>query len=181
MDESLRLLSEYVRKRNHVDNELAKIIGRSAEKGHLGEFIASHIFGIELHKSAAYKGSDGLFKEGRLRGKSVNVKWYSLQEYIIDIREAFLPDYFLIMTGPLANKLRAKSRLLFIDSVFLFDAHKLIDELKVKGEPVYEKAPTPIDSSYWKPAELYPNNSSSHIMPLIPQQIELLSLFGSRL
>lgn len=34
--------------RNAVDEEIAAVAGRPAEKGHLGEWIASRIFGVDL-------------------------------------------------------------------------------------------------------------------------------------
>jgi hypothetical protein len=44
--------------------------------GHLGEWIASQIFDIQLEASAVTAAVDGRFRGGPLAGRSANVKWY---------------------------------------------------------------------------------------------------------
>jgi len=41
----LRKLAELIRRRNAVGREIAALIGRPAQIGHLGEHIASQVFG----------------------------------------------------------------------------------------------------------------------------------------
>src|SRR4051812_4859198 len=96
---NLALLADLIRKRNALEQEITAIIGRPASIGHLGEYIAAEIFKIQLSESAVNKGSDGVFTEGPLAGKSVNVKWYGLREAQIDLTPAFAPDYYLVLTG----------------------------------------------------------------------------------
>ena len=84
--QDLQDLAEAIRRRNEADAAIARIIGRPAEKGHIGEFIAAGVFGIDLEASAAHKGSDGRFVDGPLRGRSVNIKFYGKQEGMLDIR-----------------------------------------------------------------------------------------------
>ena len=71
---SLAELSELIRERNSIDRKIGTILGRPVHSGHFGEYVAAAIFGIELHPSASYKGSDGYFTQGPLTGKSVNIK-----------------------------------------------------------------------------------------------------------
>jgi hypothetical protein len=78
-------LAELLRERNRVSSEIANLIGRPALSGHLGEYIASKIFDIQLNASATHKGADGIFRSGSLRGKTVNVKLYGKKEGILDI------------------------------------------------------------------------------------------------
>ncbi len=66
-------LAELVRARNANEVAISRIIGRPAQIGHIGEYIASKIFGIELEDSAVHPGSDGRFIDGPLAGKSVNI------------------------------------------------------------------------------------------------------------
>ena len=40
----LRQLASLVEKRNHIEAEIALITGRPAERGHIGEFVASEIY-----------------------------------------------------------------------------------------------------------------------------------------
>jgi len=51
-------LADLISKRNQVNKEIADLIGRPALTGHVGEFIASRVFNIELESSAARKGID---------------------------------------------------------------------------------------------------------------------------
>jgi len=85
---------------NSIEDRISEITQRPATIGHTGEYIASRIFDIELEESASAKAIDGHFRNGTLAGKTVNIKWYSKQEYLLDITPDFLPDYYLVMTGP---------------------------------------------------------------------------------
>ncbi len=49
--------------------------------GHLGEWIAAQVFGIELERHATAKGIDGRFADGR----TVNIKWYLKREGLLDL------------------------------------------------------------------------------------------------
>ena len=75
--DELQELASLIKARNVLENSIAGIIGRPAHPGHIGEFVASRIFDIELPESAVNRGCDGHFRTGLLAGKSVNVKKYS--------------------------------------------------------------------------------------------------------
>ena len=45
----LEKLAELIKRRNRIDNEIAGIINRPVERGHVGEFIAFQ-FDIELER-----------------------------------------------------------------------------------------------------------------------------------
>src|SRR5437763_303104 len=96
----LQQLAALVKERNAVDDQIAALIGRPAERGHTGEYLAAAIFGITLHESAVYKGSDGRFAAGPLAGRSVNVKWYGTQQGLLDLHLEGAPDDYLVLTGP---------------------------------------------------------------------------------
>ena len=70
--------------------------------GHLGEWIASAVFDIELEPSATTATVDGRFRSSKLQGKPVNIKWYPKREALLDLTEADGLDYYLVMTGPTA-------------------------------------------------------------------------------
>lgn len=60
VDENLRVIAELLSQRNALDERIGSITGRPMTAGHLGEWIASRIFDIELEQSAAAKGmTDG--------------------------------------------------------------------------------------------------------------------------
>ena len=52
----LEPLAMFIKQRNEIDKDISEIIGRPAERGHIGEFVAAEIFGIELHESASSQG-----------------------------------------------------------------------------------------------------------------------------
>ena len=72
--EQLQQLAELIRQRNRIDDAIADLIGRPAEKGHVSEYIAAIIFDIELCSSKTNRGADGYFRSGALAGRSVEIK-----------------------------------------------------------------------------------------------------------
>jgi len=54
--------------RNAIDAEIASIIGRSANAGHVGECIAAQVFHITLEKSAVAKAVERRFGSCALAG-----------------------------------------------------------------------------------------------------------------
>ena len=71
--------------------------------GHLGEWVASTVFGVELERSASAAAVDGRFVGGPLRGRSVNVKWYLKREGLLDMTESVELDHYLVLAGPAAR------------------------------------------------------------------------------
>lgn len=176
MLEILERLSQLIRERNVLDNEIAAIIGYPAEKGHIGEFIASKIFNIALNKSATEKGQDGFFSEGNLKGKTVNVKFYGKRENILDLKPDFPVDYYLVLSGPKSNAApsRGTNRPWTIESVFLFDAQQLHNTLRGK---VKLGIATSVREELWQSAEIFPNQINKLLL-LNEQQKEQLKLFN---
>ncbi len=171
-------LANLLSKRNVIDFEISQIIGRPAEKGHVGEYIASQIFDIELSDSATNKGSDGCFQTGNLSNKQVNVKFYGKREGILDVNiTSSPPDYYLVFTGPYspASSSKGTSRPWVIESVFLFDHKKLFEILKNKGLQI--GVATSVSKEHWQKAELYPNNTNDSIL-LSDEQKASLSIFN---
>lgn len=130
----LELLAALIKQRNAVDKDISEIIGRPAERGHIGEFVAAEIFDIELHESATHKGSDGIFRRGRLAGCTVNIKSYGKREGVLDMKREDPPEFYLALTGPktTAASSRGTSRAWVISSVFLFNHNELVNQLRVK-------------------------------------------------
>lgn len=171
-------LSKLIKHRIKIDSEIARIISRPAERSHAGEFIASRIFDIGLERSATNKGFDGYFRSGNLAGKSVNIKWYGMNEHILDINKNAVPDYYLVMTGEHSppESSRGKERPWVISYVYLFNAKKLIEELKRAGVRI--GVATSIRKKFWDKAEIYPEQRSKELI-LTEKQRELLRLFST--
>ena len=119
----LAQLAERIQRKNQVDNELAALVNRPAQLGHVGEFIAARIFGIRLYSSAMHAHSDGEFIDGPLAGRTVNVKWYPKRENMVDLTPGCVCDFHLVMTGPHSTETRTTgaTRPWIITSVYLFD------------------------------------------------------------
>jgi len=174
--ESLIRLADLLQRRNAVDAEIAALIGRPAIRGHLGEWIAATIFGIELHVSAATKSSDGRFLTGPLAGSTVNVKCYSEYSGLLDMHPESGPEFYLVLTGPKAsaNSSRGTTQPFVIESVFLFDGVDLLKALHARAVKI--SVATSVVSRLWREAEIYPETRNS-ILPLSDEQRRWLSLF----
>ena len=173
----LEELAELIKVRNQIANEISSLIGRPAQIGHVGEFIASQVFNITLEESASTPAIDGFFSEGDLRGQSVNIKWYAKRENVLDITPEKLPNYYLVMTGPKATGLssKGKSRPWLIRSVYWFNANELVSNLKEKNLKI--GIATSVRQEYWDKAEIYPKSKNTSLI-LNEEQRQLLSLFG---
>ncbi|MFY9300041.1 MAG: hypothetical protein WAO91_02465 [Candidatus Nitrosotenuis sp.] len=154
--DSLENLSRLIKERNELDNQISAIIGYPAEKGHVGEFIASKIFNISQNRSATQKGHDGVFLDGILNGKTVNVKFYPKWEGFLDLQPKFPPDYYLVLAGPKTkpSSSRGTTRPWTIEHVFLFDAKKLHETLQGRG--IKLGVATSVIEELWIEAEIYP-------------------------
>ena len=170
-------LSELVARRNAISTEIAAILGRPAELGHLGEFIASVLFDIALEPSATNRGFDGRFTKGLLSGKTVDVKTYAKREGIIDLRTKDLPDYYLVLSGPrsAAATSKGKGRPWVIDGIHLFDAKELVSSLLSRGLRV--SVATSVAAHYWTAAEVYPKQTCK-LLELRPDQRSWVEAFG---
>lgn len=173
----LARLAELIRCRNQVEREISAVIGHPPALGHLGEYIAARVFPICLIKNTAHQSIDGYFCQGSLAPCSVNIKWYAVREGLLDISPGFLPDYYLVMTGPpptLTAQLQIRSRPWVIHAVYLFDANELVDNLEERGVRV--GASSSIRRDLWEAAEIYPNSVNS-LYTLSPGQHELLQQY----
>ena len=175
--ESLEQLAKAVKQKNIIDDEIADIIGRPAERGHTGEYIASRVFGIRLERSASHKGIDGHFASGNLVGKTVNIKWYGKWDGLLDINPKTLPDFYLVMTGSKAGATssRGTTRPWMVSHVFLFDAHRLL--VKLEGRGIKIGVATSVAEGLWREAEVYPAQRNSRLV-ISEEQKRLLALFG---
>ncbi len=107
---ALEKLAGLIAKRNAVCTEIARIIGRPAFDSHVAAYVASEIFGIDLHRSAANKGFDGRFREGKLTGHTVNIKWRGKADRTLNLSpHDSSSDFYLVLAGQRASNI-AQSR-----------------------------------------------------------------------
>ena len=174
---NLKQISSLLARRNAIDEKIAALIGRPAISGHVGEWIAQEIFKVKLAKSANRKGFDGRFTGGPLAGQTVNVKWYSKREGLLDINPASVPDNYLVLTGPKAEATTSKgqTRPLVITEVFLFDASALVEQFKVQKSRLGVAAS--VRQHEWKTARVYPKAAPGARLTLTDAQREALKLF----
>ncbi len=174
-DGDLERIAELLAGRNAIDGEIAAIIQRPMTAGHLGEWIASLIFDIELEESATNTAFDGRFRVGPLQGRTVNVKWYLKQEGVLDTSSSATLDYYLVLTGPrsAAGPSRGGTRPWCVRAVYLFDARRLHDEQDARG--VRTGTASSVLRRQWDEAEIYPRNCNP-LLRVSPHQVELLEL-----
>ena len=175
----LEQLAELVATHNSLAGKITSVIGRPALMGHVGEYIASRIFGIRLEQAATAKSIDGVFTEGPLVGRSVNVKWYGKLEGVLDLKPDLPPEFYLVMTGPrsAAMSSRGQVRPWVIDYVFLYDAANILSALRQRGVKI--GIASSVKREYWEQAEIYPHQRLQSLV-LSPEQRRQLSLFGSQ-
>lgn len=164
---------------NQIQSRIARMIGRPCLTGHLGEWLASKLFDIELCESATQAGFDGRFRTGPLKGKSVNIKWYLKRANEVDLtKERDRPDYYLVMTGPPSRELTSKgsSRPWALDSAFLFEARSLHEDLESRG--LFIGVGSSVRTELWGPAQVFPPVPNSPL-EILPEQEESLKAFHS--
>jgi hypothetical protein len=177
--EILEKLADFLRQRNSIDGEISNLINRPSNAGHLSEFIAAQIFGIELMPSAANKGLDGYFVGDVLSRRSVDVKYRSKQDGTLSVSDNPGADFLLVLTGPRSPAIssRGTSYPFLIEAVYLFDYHSLVSKLRQKGLK-FGNAMS-VSQDLWIGAEIYPNQRSK-LLTLSGKQREMLALFGSK-
>lgn len=173
----LHELATLTRTLNSTLAEISAVIGRPAQLGHAGEFIASVIFDIDLHVSASFKHHDGFFNvRSPLAGRSVNVKWVTVHEGYMDLSPDADLDELLVMTGPKASsKHLSKSRPWVIASVYLFDAREITSTLQAAGIGV--GVASSVRKHLWDAAMIYPDANNPRLV-VTDEQRTLLSLFA---
>jgi len=175
--ENLEQLATAIRNKNAVDESIARITGRPALIGHTGEYIAANIFNIKLEQSTTAKSRYGHFATGALRGKSVNIKWYTKMEGLLDISPDTPPDYYLVLTGPVgsATSSRETTRPWLISCVYLFDSHDLLKQIDERE--IEQRTAINVARQLWQEAELYPVQKSK-ALTLNSEQLRLIRLFS---
>jgi hypothetical protein len=158
-------VAELIRERNRIDAALSACIRRPALPGHLGDWIAAQVFGIELDQHAT-RGVDGRFADGT----TVNIRWYLSRDNLLDLREDG-PDRYLVLTGP---RVAADVRPLVVDSVHLFDSATVVADLRARGLKI--GMASSVRTQLWEAAEIYPRHNPA--FPLDDGQRELLALFS---
>lgn len=172
MHDPLEELAEMLEQRAKIDARITTLIGRPALSGNIGEFVAAHVFDIELVKSGSHPGHDGHFRSGPRAGRSVNVKLYSQQQNLLDISPHPCDDYLVLMG---AGSTGAKRVLPWkIAAVYLFDHQALLAELERRGVKI--GVATSIRREQWEQARIFPHQAGSRL-PLTPEQTARLSLF----
>jgi hypothetical protein len=175
-DAELAEFAALLKERNAINARIGAMLGRPAETGDIGEWIASKIFDIELAAAANNTAFDGHFTTGDLVGRTVNVKTYLRQYSTLDVTEHSSLDYYLIFTGPKSNlgSSRGTLRPFCIESVYLFKSADLLTELRATGKVI--GIATGINVAWWKAAEIYPLPTNPALM-LNDHQRSRLALF----
>ena len=176
-NEKLERVAKLLARRNVIDAEIAEIIRRPMTSGHLGEWITSRIFDIELEVSATNAAFDGRFRTGPLQGQTVNVKWYLKQEGFLDTSASAMPDYYLVLTGPrsAAGSSQGGTRPWRVRAVYLFDARRLRAEQTTRG--VKAGIASSVIRQQWDDAEIYPKGNNP-LLGITPHQAGLLELLA---
>jgi len=173
----IELVAGLLKERNVLDAQLARLIGRPPLAGHVGEWIAARVFGIELEASATNRGWDGRFTTpASMAGKTVDVKLYAKNEGLLDIATSHRPDFYLVLAGPrsAAASSRFGVRPFSIENVYLFDADWLHEYQTKRGVRVGIASSLP--RAIWDANQIYPSADDA-VLQLSEEQAALLALF----
>ncbi len=157
---SAEQLANLLRERRALEERIAKITGRNADRDDIGRSLASEVFGI------AFSGNgNGTFASGPLAGKRVGVRWYGPKDSSIDTGGEPV-DYVLIFRGG--------EEAWSIAEVCLFEIAALRERLLGRGTP-----PGPVvgvRQTDFEDSRIFPSHAS-HLLPLSAEQRQKLSLF----
>lgn len=176
----LQGLASYIKIRNVVDEEIARTIGRPAHAGHSAEYVAAAIFEIKLEASASRKAIDGYFRSGDLALRSVNIKFGTRKDGMLNLVPSYdprkHPDYYLVLTGPSIGAVSSKglSAPWVIRQVLLFESADLLSRLAIRG--VRLGVATSVRSELWAAAMIYPDQVNQALI-VSGEQREALQLF----
>ncbi|MCC6630203.1 MAG: hypothetical protein IT340_22715 [Chloroflexi bacterium] len=176
MGSDLERLASLLARSNAIEAEISAILGRPSHAGHIGEYVAACVFGIALEASAVNKAHDGRFVDGPLRGRTVNVKYKGGHDGLLDLNPNWLPDDYLVLTGPRTGPVSSRGlvRAFRISSVFLFDAAQLVERLHQRGVKIGPA--TSLHRQLWDEAELFPTQLNASLT-LSDEQRCRLALF----
>jgi|SRR5680860_56588 len=176
----LQGLASFIKIRNVVDGEIARLIGRPAHAGHIGEYVAAAIFDIKLASSASHTAIDGHFRSGPFVGKSVNIKFGTRREAGVSLipsqDPADHPEFYLVLTGPDVEAMSSKglSAPWLIRQVYLFETADLLAKLAIKG--VQPSGTTSVRAAIWANAMMYPQAVNPRLV-ISDEQRRALELF----
>lgn len=169
----LTWLASLIKSRNTIDAKIAAVVGRTAQVGNVGEYIASIIFAIALDEAGKARGYDGHFTHGPLAGQTVDVQWHPRQDGQLNIKIDALPAYYLVMIGQEAN-VPSLANPWLIQAVFLFNAQELLNALRERK--VQLGSNTSVTGPLWERAEIYPTAREQRLV-LSDEEKHMLSLF----
>lgn len=177
--ENILTLSEFIKERNVIDEKISLLINRPAQIQHVGEYIAAKIFDIKLETTANHKGSDGRFINGKiLQNKTVNIKWYTKNQSLLDICPDASLDYYLLLVGPKTRSMTSvgMQRPWIIEKVFLFNHQEIIQALSSRNVKI--GVASSIIKKDWESGEIYPN-SVNKVLEITSEQKRLLESFSN--
>ena len=169
MNSDLQFLASLLKSRNTVDGKIANIIK-------VIEVSLTTAERTQLDESVSHKDSNGRFTYGPLAGHSVDIQWYIRRDGELNIKPDSLPDYYLVLAGPKSGvaTMRSLANPWTIESVFLFDAHKLVEVLRERNVKI--GGATSVIAVLWDRAEIYPRQVNNLLL-LSEEQRSLLALF----
>lgn len=118
-----------------------------------------------------------MFTSGGLAGRRVEIKYYPLNEGLLDLKVDGGPDFYLVMTGlrKAAGSSRGEVRPWVIEAVYLFDGVGLVGKLRERGVKI--GTATSVRREFWDEAEVYPKHNNP-MLAVNADQAYLLGLFG---
>lgn len=170
-------LADLIRRKNAIDADIAAIVGRPAQMGHVGEHVAAEIFWHcarafsinEVHRRLLRHGSLG----GPVSQHQVVRETGGVAGSCAQLPPGLLPSDDRTQ-GP-AMSSRGGVRPWLISHVFLFESTNLYDALDRTGSKI--GVATSVRAHLWAEAELFPEQRNPSL-PLTSDQRNALLMFS---
>lgn len=175
MTDELHQLAALLRDRDALDAKIARLTGRSARQGDIGEFVAAQVFDIELAENPVQAGHDGTFRSGPLAGRTVNVKTYGDAFAGIDISPHSC-EFYLVFSGPRRAVGAVTHHRWQVSAAYLLDTRRLRETLTGRGVKI--GTATSIRKADLEAARIFPDSNPNAPLRLASEQVALLSLFA---
>jgi hypothetical protein len=177
LSNNISSLAGLLQQRNGIDQRIAEIIGQAAEPQRIADAVADAVFDIEPAGGARYSR----FRSGPAVGKTVSVQYSFRQTGLLNLypypKNADLPDYFLVLTGPdgTAIQYHHQTTPFTIAAAYLFDGIEIATELRYVGEKLATGSRA--EQKLWHAAMIYPEPRNP-LLSVSAEQRTQLDLFN---
>jgi hypothetical protein len=167
-------LSSLIKRINGAKEDIAELIGRPAAIQGIGESIAAEILGVSLQETAPHIRRTGVFLDGPMKGKRVEIEWQVRSFDAVSVGEEADCLLYLVGISSFYRTPHEYYRPWLINSVYFIDPEELSRLRKSDQGCIWDIS---MKKEEWKKFEIYPESNSQHLV-LDEGQKEMFGLFS---